>query len=75
MSYSIKQVLDKVKWHPEFDFSRVVVRYVDRPKGLSELKGSEIRDVGHKFIYTESFAIPHHRVVEIIYDGRVIWRR
>ncbi len=74
--YSIKEILDKLKWHPEFDFSKVRVLYVDRPKGLSEISGDEIEKVGHMFLYLYSgAAIPHHRVVEIKYGDEVVWRK
>jgi len=75
MRYNIKNILDKFKWHPDYDFSKVSVKYVDRPKGFSEITGDEITDIGHKFIYTSASAIPHHRIVEIKYCGEVVWRR
>ena len=75
MKYSIKNILDKFRWHPDFDFSKVSVKYVDRPKGFSEIHGDEIAHIGHRFIYTSTSAIPHHRIVEIRYEGRVMWKR
>ncbi len=71
----IKEILDKFKWHPDYDFSKIVIRYIDRPKGISEIFGEDIVDIGHKFIYTENSAIPHHRVVEILYGREVVCRR
>ncbi len=73
--YNIKNILDKFRWHPDYDFSKVSVRYVDRPKGFSEISGSQIQDIGHKFVYTSTAAIPHHRIVEIRYEGRAVWKR
>ncbi|WP_456370612.1 DUF504 domain-containing protein [Geoglobus sp.] len=75
MRYSIKNILDRLKWHPDYSFEKVTVRFVDRPRGISEVSGEDIVDVGHKFIYTRTSAIPHHRVVEILHDGEVVWRR
>jgi len=75
MKYSIKNILDKLKWHPEYDFSLVVIRYVDRPKGISEIRGEDVIDIGHKFIYTKTSAIPHHRIVEILYGGETFWKK
>jgi uncharacterized protein (UPF0248 family) len=72
----IKNLLDKFRWHPDYDISKVVVVYVDRPKGFSELRGDEIEKVGYKFIYLRSgLAIPIHRVVEIRYGKEVVWRK
>lgn len=75
MKYSIKNILDRLKWHPDYEFENVTVRYIDRPNGISEISGRDIVDVGHKFIYTPTFAIPHHRVVEILYSGKSVWRK
>jgi hypothetical protein len=76
MRYSIRDMLNRFKWHPDYDFSRVSVVYIDRPKGLGEVWGDEIEIIGHKFLYLRSgAAIPHHRVVEIRYGGKTVWRR
>ncbi|HIP63625.1 MAG TPA: DUF504 domain-containing protein [Archaeoglobus profundus] len=68
--------MNKFKWHPDYDFSKVVIVYIDRPKGFSELRGDEIEKIGHKFLYLYSgTAIPMHRIVEIKYGDKVVWRR
>lgn len=71
----VKEILDRLKWHPECDFEKVRVRYINRPSGISELSGDEIVEIGHSFIYTHSTAIPHHRVVEIVYENKTIWKK
>ncbi len=74
--YSIRDILNRLKWHPDYDFSRVRVVYVDRPKGFSEFGGDDVEKIGYKFVYLSSgAAIPHHRIVEIRYGGKVIWKR
>ncbi|MCD6493494.1 MAG: DUF504 domain-containing protein [Archaeoglobaceae archaeon] len=74
--YSIREILNKLKWHPSFDFDKVSVLYIDRPIGVNEIKAFEIEKIGHKFIYLKSgIAIPMHRIVEIRYDGKSYWRR
>ena len=74
--YSIRDILNKLKWHPEFDFEKVSIVYIDRPIGTSEIEAMEIEEIGHKFIYLKSgVAIPMHRVVEIKYGGKSYWRR
>ena len=73
---TIRDILNKLKWHPDYDFDRVVVVYIDRPKGLSELWGYEIERIGHKFLYLYSgVMIPMHRIVEIRYGNEVVWRK
>jgi hypothetical protein len=74
--YSIRDILNRFKWHPEYDFSEVSVIFIDRPKGFSEIKGDDIEEIGYKFIYLSSgVAVPHHRIVKIIYGGKVVWER
>ncbi len=73
---TIRELLNKFKWHPDYDFGKVVVVYIDRPKGLSELRGDEIEEIGHKFLYLRSgVAIPMHRIVEIRYGKEVVWKK
>ncbi len=73
----VRKTLNKYRWHPELDFSKVCVYYVDRldPKGYRILKGSDIVDLGDKFIFTREGMIPYHRVIKIEYNGEIIWRR
>ncbi len=70
-----RRILNRLKWDSAFDFSLVKVFYVDRPKGISSFSGSDVRDIGYKFIYLDDVVIPHHRVVEIRYGKEVVWRR
>ncbi len=71
-----RELLNKLKWHPGYDFKKVSVIYIDRPKGFSEVRGDAIKDIGHKFIYlVGDTAIPMHRIVEIKYDGKTLWRK
>jgi len=74
--YSIRDILNKLKWHPSYNFEKVSILFVDRPIGVSEINAGEIEEIGHKFIYLHSgVAIPMHRIVEIKYDGKTYWRR
>ncbi|MFP3946929.1 MAG: DUF504 domain-containing protein [Archaeoglobaceae archaeon] len=76
MKQEIREILNMFKWHPDYDFQKVSVAYVDRPKGLSVFHASDIVDIGHKFIYLkDDVVIPIHRVMEIRYDNRSFWRR
>lgn len=74
--YSVREILNKLRWHPEYEFRNVTVVYLDRFQGLLELSGTEIEEIGHKFLYLKSgTAIPQHRIVEIRYRGEVVWRK
>ncbi|AGK61001.1 Uncharacterized protein conserved in archaea [Archaeoglobus sulfaticallidus PM70-1] len=73
---TLRDLLNFFRWNPDFDFDRVVVEYIDRPKGTSEFYGMDIEDIGHKFIYLkDSTTIPMHRIVRVTYDGEVWWEK
>ncbi len=71
-----REMLNKLKWDPRYDFSEVVVAYVDRFRGVVEIKAEEIESIGHKFLYfKDGKTIPQHRIVEIRHKGEVVWKR
>jgi len=73
---NLRDLLNMFKWHPNYTLEDVSIIYVNRPKGLSILKGSEIERVGYKFIYLKSgAAIPFHRVVEVRYKNKTFWKK
>jgi len=73
---SVRDLLNRLKWDNSFDFSKVRVIYADRMTGTSEFSGEEIEDVGHKFIFlVGDVMIPIHRVVEIKYSEKTLWRK
>lgn len=84
---SIRDILNMFKWHPNYNFKKVTIRYIDRPKGTSTLKGEDIEDIGHKFIYLklksepedkfveQTEVIPIHRITEIRYNNKVYWKK
>lgn len=76
--WSVREILNKLKWHPNYDFSRVLVVYTDRlsETGTGIVGGSEISEIGHKFLYLRGGGvIPQHRVVEILYNGETVWKK
>ena len=73
---NLRDILNMFKWHPNYSLENVSIIYIDRPKGMSILKGSEIEKIGYKFIYLKSgVAIPFHRIMEIRYKDEVFWRK
>ncbi len=73
---SVRDVLNRLKWDESFDFSKVRVVYADRISGTSEFSGDEVEDIGHKFIFlTGDVMIPIHRIVEIKYSEKTLWRK
>ncbi len=72
--YSLRDLINKVLWHPELDAKKLEIKFLDRPEGVSSIRGDEIREVGYKFIFAH-VPIPYHRVLEIRYDGRIAWKK
>jgi len=73
---SLREILNMFKWHPNYNLENVSIIYINRPKGLSILKGSDIEKIGYKFIYLKSgLAIPFHRIMEIRYKNETFWRK
>ena len=73
----VRKTLNEYKWRKDRDFKKILVIYVDRLKleGYSVLRGEDIEDMGDKFIFTKNGMIPYHRVLRIIYDGKIVWER
>ena len=73
----VRNILNEYKWREDRDFNLIEVHYIDRlnPKGYAILKGEDIEDMGDKFIFTRNGMIPYHRVIRILYDGKIIFER
>lgn len=74
-------LLLRYRHDPAFEFSRVLVTYVDRgaPGDLSSVGGGEIVRLGPGFfdVFREERAVtvPYHRIRRITYDGVVVWEK
>ncbi len=73
----IRDILNEYKWRKDRDFSQIEVHYIDRlsPQGYAVLKGEDISDLGSKFMFTRTGMIPYHRVIRILYQGKIIYER
>ena len=80
---AIKDLIDRIRWDPEFGQGRFVVGYEDHlAGGIVSVPFSEIRtEVGDSFCFTlvddhgAERTIPYHRVREVLRDGLVVWHR
>lgn len=73
----IRDILNEYRWRKDRDFSLIEIHYIDRlrPEGYALLKGEDIVDMGSKFIFTKRGMIPYHRIIRILYNGKVIYER
>jgi len=70
-----RDVLNKMKWHENYDFGEVRIWYISRGKNenMSVVKGSEITEMGKHFFMTKSGTIPYHRIIKIEYGKEVVF--
>ncbi len=73
----MKNLLNKLKWHSEYDFNKVVIWYVSRgmPDGIDSVKGEDVIKMDKYYIETKKAFIPYHRIKKIEYEGKVLFRR
>ncbi|ADD08998.1 DUF504 domain-containing protein [Candidatus Aciduliprofundum boonei] len=73
----VRKILNEYKWRQDRDFNLIEVHYIDRlsPRGYAILKGEDIEDMGDRFIFTKNGMIPYHRVIRILYDGKIIYEK
>jgi uncharacterized protein (UPF0248 family) len=74
-----REILNKLKWHPDFDFEEYEVVYVHRgaPNNEKRVSCRDIVDLEHSdFVLQEGTHIPYHRVLRILdKDGTVMWKK
>lgn len=73
----MKELLNKLKWHPKYDFNKVVIWYISRgkPNDIDYLKGNEIIKLDKYYIETKKACIPYHRIIRIEYEGKTIFQK
>ena len=80
MKQVVREVFSRMLWDRRVCRSDFVFRYVCRgvPGGFDEFSGDDVVEVGRSYVVVRrSFGvctIPFHRIVEIRFRGRVLWR-
>lgn len=74
-----REVLNMLKWHPEYVFEEYTVVYVHRgaPNNEKSVSCGDIEDMEHSdFVIEEGTHIPYHRVLRILdKEGKVFWKK
>ncbi len=74
-----REVLNRLKWHPDLNFEEYEVVYLHRGAPNNERKVScrDIVELEHSdFVLAEDVHIPYHRVLRILDgDGNVVWKK
>lgn len=77
---SARDVLNKLKWHPDYDLSEAEITILHRgaPRDRKVIEGEEILDIGSGFMKVKSgerpVEIPYHRILKIGVSGEIVWR-
>jgi hypothetical protein len=76
-----RQILSKLRWHPEFDLQKAKVTIVHRgaPGDARVIKGDDIKELGPAFMRVVApegeVEIPYHRILRIEARRQVLWRK
>lgn len=76
-----RDVLNKLKWHPDFRLKDAEITIIHRgaPGDKRVIKGENITEIGSGFMHVgtdlERVKIPYHRILKIETPENVIWER
>ena len=71
-----RDLLNKMKWHKNYDFSKVRIWYVSRENenDTDTIFGNEILKIGKYFFKTKNRMIPYHRIKRIEYGKKIVFK-
>lgn len=85
---TVRSVLNGLKWRPDCDFGLVEVEYIHRgvPGDVRSVKGADILDLEPWMMVIRRdaerggpvpghAAIPYHRILRVLYDGKPVFNR
>ncbi|RLF27335.1 MAG: DUF504 domain-containing protein [Thermoplasmata archaeon] len=74
---SVRDILNELKWRDNSEFNKVEVWYRHRgaPNDTMVISGEEIVSLHKSFLETKTTMIPYHRVIKVIYEGRILFDR
>ncbi|MCD6468821.1 MAG: DUF504 domain-containing protein [Thermoplasmata archaeon] len=74
---SVRDILNELKWRDNSEFNKVEVWYRHRgaPNDTMVISGEEIVSLHKSFLETKTAMIPYHRVIKVIYEGRILFDR
>ena len=72
----LRVLLNKLRWDPRFEESKVRIYYLHRTEEGEEfriLTLSEVEDLGSNFMILGDTMIPYHRIIRVEYGGRTLY--
>ena len=72
-----RNILNKIKWSDDYDFSKIEIWYIHRgaPNDTKIIKGENILEIEKTFIKTKSAMVPLHRIFKIKYMNKTFFIR
>lgn len=74
-----KDILDKLKWHPEFELNDAEITIINRgaPRDRTTFSGDDIQELGSGFMTVRGddmdVKIPYHRITKITTPEETLW--
>lgn len=80
---TVRQLLSRIRWDPEFGLGEFVIGYYDRLAGevilvpLGEIRFPHVDRFSFQLLGPtgEPISIPLHRICRVYRDGELIWQR
>ena len=74
---SPRDILNEIKWKKDRDLKNAEIWYLHRgaPNDTKIISGREIVKLEKSFMNTTTAMIPYHRILRIIYEGKLIFKR
>ena len=74
---SPRDILNELKWKQECDINNAEIWYLHRgaPNDTKIISGKDIIKLEKSFMNTTTAMIPYHRILRIIYEGKIIFKR
>jgi len=72
-----RSLLNSIRWDFRYDFDLVEVFYSHRgaPGNMRSIQGRDMKGLGKSFMETSRGMIPYHRILKIIYNGRILFEK
>ena len=72
-----RKILNELKWRENYSLEYADIWYIHRgaPNDTKIISGRDIVDLERSYMNTGSAMIPYHRIIKIIYDGKVLFER
>ena len=70
-------VLNRLRWEEGrlLEKAEVVIIHRGAPDDKRTISGCKIIRIGHAFFETTETSIPYHRILEIRYDGKILFEK